>query len=54
MQNIAMMKTLREQQEQISKFVNLQTTTSGFLKDIEANVKNIQEKVCDDNDDSDN
>jgi hypothetical protein len=36
--NFEMMKVLKEQQEQIQKFIKLQTTTSGFLKGIEADI----------------
>lgn len=53
MQNTEILKLLKDQKEQFQQFVNLQTTTSGFLKDMEANVNDIHQNVCDDIDSDD-
>ena len=45
-QNNQILDIMREQRDQIQKFVSMQTQTSGFLKDIEGNVKDIHQNVC--------
>jgi ribA/ribD-fused uncharacterized protein len=45
--NSVMRDILVKQQEQIDKFVKLQTTTSGFLKEIESSVNDIKKGVLD-------
>jgi len=48
--NIEMKDMLKKQQEQIDCFIALQTTTSGFLKDIEGYVKEIRREVSEETD----
>lgn len=49
-QQTAMMDIINLQKTQIDKFVTLQTNTSGLLKDIECNVKDIKDNITEETD----
>ncbi len=52
-QNAEIIETIKQQQDQIERFVSMQTNTSAFLKDIEGKVNDLHQTLCEEEDSED-